>query len=347
MNTVTVCETAPHYEATVCEIAPHYELKLDEKLAMLDAFSSLTADPYRHYLAFKHQVGKLVEQIKIPQGLIDVCTEYVNGNLSENPFIFVRNMPIDEGVPLFDNGRPVYSKYELKKTFIAEACLSLIGHLCKQTPIGYLNVNGGDVFQDIYPNKYMSQTQSQKALGPIYFHKDLANHYVRPDYVNMLSMRSTPKNDICTTFVRNVDVMAELTPPEIDEFRKIQFYTPFDDLTVISGNHDVGEPEHHPIISGENDIRYFENRTVGIDKRTNDLVARFNTILHKVKKRVQMCPGDFIGVANNHSVHGKEIGNLQVPDEAWGRWSMKTVNVDSVELHRKHWVAGSNYLITG
>lgn len=283
---------------TVCEIEPNYKLEPDEKLALLDAFNSLTADPYRHYEVFRYQVGELVEQRKISKNLsknlIDVFREYANGSLSENPFIFVRNMPIDNDVPLFDNNRPVHSKYELKKTFIAEACLSLIAYLCRQTPIGYLNVNGGDVFQDIYPAKHMSNTQSQKALGPIYFHKDLANHYVRPDYVNMLSLRASLKNAICTTFVRNIDVIAELTPSEIDEFRKVQFYTPFDDLTVISGNHDVGEADRHPIISNENDLRYFENRTVGIDERTNNLVTKLNIILHRVKKRVQMNPGDFI-----------------------------------------------------
>lgn len=332
---------------TICEIAPDYTIEEHEKLAMTEAFRSITADPYRHYEAFRYQVFELIEKGRIPQNLIDVFTTYSEGDPKETPFVFIRNMPIDESVPLFDNNRPVHSKYELKKTFIAEACLSLVGHLCKQTPIGYLNVNGGDVFQDIYPNKQMSQTQSQKALGPIYFHKDLANHYVRPDYVNMLSMRSFPKNDICTTFVRNVDVMAELSSSEIDEFRKVQFYTPFDDLTVMSGNHNVGDPEQHPIFSGDNDIRYFENRTTGINRQTNELVARLNAALHRVKKRVHMCPGDYIGVANNHSVHGKEIGDLEAPAEAWYRWSMKTVNVASIEPHVKHCVRGSDHLIRG
>jgi L-asparagine oxygenase len=331
----------------VCEISPNYELDSNEKSIVLDALSSITADPYRHYGAFCHQVRGLVEQGKIPQNLIDVFEDFANGNMVENPFIFVRNMPIDNEVPLFDNNRPVHSKYELKKTFVSEAALALVAYLSKQTPIGYLNVNGGDVFQDIYPAKHMSQTQSQKALGPIYFHKDLANHYVRPDYVNMLSIRSTSKNAIFTTFVKNIDVFAELTPEEIDEYRKVQFYTPFDDLTVMSGNHEVGTANNHPIISGDYDIRYFENRTVGVNEQANELVEKFNGILHKVKKCVQMCPGDFIGVANNFSVHGKEVGDLEAPDEAWGRWTMKTVNVDSMEPHRQYLVPGSDYLIAG
>ncbi|WP_437931895.1 hypothetical protein WMF37_22430 [Sorangium sp. So ce291] len=314
---------------------------------MINAFSTIVADPYRHYEAFKHQVGELIAKGRIPRPVVDVFEKHAKSDPKEDPFIFVRNMPIDVDVPRFDNDRPVYSKYELKKTFIAEASLSLIGHLLRQTPIGYLNVNGGDVFQDIYPAKPLKDTQSQKAIGPIYFHKDLANHYVRPDYVNMISMRASAKNDIYTTFVKNVDVISALTPSEIEEFRKVQFYTPFDDLTVKSGRYEVGDANRHPIISGDNDIRFFENRTVGTDERSSALVTKLIAVLHQVKKRVQMCPGDFIGVANNHSVHGKEIGHLEVPEEAWGRWSLKTVNVGSTEPHRKHLVSGSNYLIAG
>lgn len=332
---------------TFCEITPDYELSTEENKTLCDAFDIINADPYRHYDAFKYQTRKLIEDGKIPKKLIEVFKSYANSDPAERPFIFIRNMPIDQDVKPFDNNRPVHSKYEIKNTFLAEASLSLIAHLTEQTPIGYLNVNGGDVFQDIYPAKSMSETQSQKAIGPIYFHKDLANHYVRPDYVNMLSMRSTEENEIFTTFVRNIDVLSELSDDEIAEYRKIQFYTPFDDLTVLSGKHKVGEADNHPIISGDNDIRFFENRTIGIDEHSNQLVKKINNIMHKVKKRVQMMPGDFIGCANNYSVHGKEVGAINAPDEAWQRWTMKTVNVDSIDPHTRHIVPGSNHLIVG
>lgn len=333
--------------AIMCEINPDIILTSEEKAELQEAFAGIVADPYRHYDAFRHQVGDLIGAGKVPERLIDIFAQHADSSPKHKPFIFARNMPIDDDVPFFDNGRPVYSKYELKKTFYAEASLSLIGHLLNQTPIGYLNVNGGDVFQDIYPDKALCDTQSQKAVGAIYFHKDLANHYVRPDYVNMLALRASEKNSIYTTFVKNVDVMAEFSESELEEFRRVQFYTPFDDLTVKSGRYAVGDADQHPIISGDNDIRYFENRTTGTDARSDELVEKMKRVMHKVKKRVQMCPGDFIGVANNHSVHGKEVGDLGAPEEAWSRWTMKTVNVDSTVRHRTHMVSGSDYLVAG
>src|SRR5690606_9648427 len=117
--------------------------------------------------------------------------------------------------------------------------------------------------------------------------------------------------------------------------------------TTISGDYDVGEAEMHPLISGDYDLRFFENRTVGVNPRAQELVDKVREALHAVKKRVQMLPGDFIGVRNNYSVHGKEIGQLAKPEEAWSRWILKTVNVNSIAPHRKHLVPGTDYLIAG
>jgi L-asparagine oxygenase len=72
--------------------------------------------------------------------------------------------------------------------------------------VGYVNVNDGDVFQDIYPKESMASSQSQKALKEIHFHKDLANHFVRPDQVYMVGMRSHRRNAVYTSFVRNSDI---------------------------------------------------------------------------------------------------------------------------------------------
>lgn len=334
----------------ICELEPNYTLKNEQKEQLEKYFFSLTADPYKQYEAFNYQVSKLLEKLKKSEmfnDLFDTFVKYKEGSSIEHPFLFIKNMPYDTNVPIFDNDRPVYSKYELKQTFISEACLALISHLTSTHAIGYINVNKGDVFQDIYPSKQLQNTQSQKAYRSINFHKDLANHFVRPDYVNMLSIRSSLDNSICTTFVKNIDVYNELNEEEISILRKPIFYTPFDDLTVLDGNYDVGEADKHPILSGDYDIRFFENRTVGLDTHSEAIVQKLINIMHKVKNRVQMLPGDFIAVANNYSVHGKEIIELNNPDAAWERWMMKTVNVDDISSHSKHLVNGTNYLIQG
>jgi hypothetical protein len=105
-----------------------------------------------------------------------------------------------------------------------------------QQPIGYINVNNGDIFQDIHPMRSLMETQSQKASKTIYFHKDLANHFVRPDWVNILGLRASPENDIYTSFVRNKDLIEALDPIILDRLRREEFNTPYDDLTLSSSN---------------------------------------------------------------------------------------------------------------
>lgn len=330
-----------------CEIKPDYVLDDNERNRLMDSYSEITANPYRHYTAFVTQVADIIAQKKVPDSLRSVCKEFFNSDAAENPFIFVKNVPFDEDVKPFDNHRALHDKYEHKKTFHVEATLTLLAKLLNQTPIGYLNVNGGDVFQDIYPLVSLKDTQSQKALGPIYFHKDLANHYVRPDYVNMIGMRHSVDNEIYTTFVRNLDIYNALTESELQMLKMQQFYTPFDDLTTLTGAFDVGEADVHPVLCGDFDIRFFENRTRGVTEEAQRMVVRLAELLHMKKYRVQMQAGDFIGVRNNYSMHGKEIGVVKDPDAVWHRWSMKTVNVDSISDHASHLVRGSDYLIAG
>jgi hypothetical protein len=60
-----------------------------------------------------------------------------------------------------------------------------------------------------------------------------------------------------------------------------------------------------------------------------------------------MRPGDFVCIANNLSLHGKEIGQIRSTTEQLRRWSMKTVNVYSIAPYVKHVVRGTDYLING
>lgn len=329
------------------EMQPDYVLADVEKEHLKEALLTVLADPYRQYKSFCYQIEELVRKGRVPAGFLKTLNDLSLRDQVSNPFVYIKNLPIDENVPKFDNENPISSKYQHKKTFIAEGCLYLVGKVLNQIPIGYLNVNGGDVFQDIYPQKSLKDTQSQKALGPIFFHKDLANHYVRPDFVNMLSMRSHVENEIYTTFVKNIDVINSFTESEIAGLRKAKYHTPFDDLTTKAGSYNVGEAALHPIINDEYDIRYFENRTKGIDEESQEMVELVKSRLHEFKSCVQMMAGDFIGVANNYSVHGKEVGVLKDPALAWERWTMKTVNVSSIELYRDKMLAGSDYVVQG
>lgn len=327
------------------ELGVNFEFSEIERKRVQEAFLGLSRNPYKDYWGFVQEVsGRLAV---CPDRFLRFCDEFKRRDFAEEPFCFLQNCPIDPALPVFSNDTPVEEKRAKKKTFVAEAILTAYATLMDEKPIGYLNVNDGDVFQDIFPKESMKDTQSQKALGPIYFHKDLANHFVRPDWVNIVCLRSEPDNQIYTTFVRNVDVLSEFTDGEKELLRQPVFHTPFDDLTVLTGNVEVGEAGKHPIYTGDFDIRFFENRTTGLKAEATRMVQKVRDALHKHKRRVLMLPGDLVGSCNNHSVHSKEVHEVRYPERQRQRWLMKTVNVASLDVHTRHYVAGSRNIVNG
>ncbi len=294
-------------------------------------------NPYTHYPAFFAHVRELIDTKRVPESFVSFCRQARERNLVQRPFLFIKGCPIDEELPVFDFDEPVKSKYALKKTFVGEGFLVLFANLMGTPAIGYKNVNGGDIVHDIYPQKSLYETQSQKTLKQIGFHKDLANHFVRPDFVNILAMRSSEQNEIFTTFVRCQDVVKFLGKSVAAVLREPIFYTPYDDLSVHGDKgQELGRAKMHPVLQGEADLVYFENRTIAETEEGRAALEKVNVALHKLKARVLMQPGDFVSCANNFSLHGKDVGVIRDPYQQKIRWSIKTVNVASLEPHRRH-----------
>ncbi|MCX5399494.1 hypothetical protein [Streptomyces sp. NBC_00102] len=333
--------------STTWRISPEFTFTDEEHAALVDALSTVTANPYRLYEAHLFQINRLIADGVVPQRFRTYVDTLATRDRKAEPVVVFKNVPYDRDVPVFDFDEPVKSKYELKKTFVAEGFLALFAQLAATPAIGYLNVNDGDVFQDIYPKRSMQSSQSQKALNQIHFHKDLANHFVRPDEVYMVGMRSNPENEVYTSFVRNIDVIAAFDEAELELLRSPQFYTPFDDLTVMGGSLELGEADKHPIIGGEDDLRYFENRTRGLTEEAIAIVPKVSAVLHALKQRVFVEPGDFVITYNNHTVHAKEVLEVRRPDDLRTRWILKTVNVDDLAPHEQHFMPGTSHLVNG
>ncbi|MCK9894492.1 hypothetical protein [Frankia sp. AgB32] len=160
-------------------------------------------------------------------------------------------------------------------------------------------------------------------------------------------MRSDPANQVFTTFARNADIMTAFSDEELDRLREVSFHTPFDDLTVYGGARQLGEAEPHPILTGENDIRYFENRTSGLTPAAEELSQKLKKTLHEVKERVFIGPGDFVAAFNNYAIHAKEIASIGNPASLAQRWIIKSVNVDNLARHGEHFISGTEYLVNG
>jgi hypothetical protein len=323
--------------------------KEKDKIYLQDILLKLENNPYSNYEFFEEEVDDVINRGEVPAELVRLCEARKNIDTFANPYIFIHNCPIDPHLPYLDFKSPVIDKRIKKLSYVAEGFLLIYAKLMSQEPIGYVNVNDGDVFQDIHPMESLCETQSQKALNDIYFHKDLANHYVRPDWVNIIGLRGCEENEVYTCFASNQKILADLPENIKALLRESEFNTPFDDLTTISGNLKMGSAPDHPVLGGatDYDIRYFECRTVGTTERARGAIEVLNRTLHSVKTPIHVLPGVFIGSANNECIHNKEVRLISNPQELRNRWLMKAVNVNNLDQHAKHVIPGKKRIIAG
>lgn len=321
------------------EIELDYIFSPDENTALTNRLLEIQVNPYQAYAEFQTEVAKVIAEGRvIPDDFRALCYFKRYADQYKDPYFLIRNCPVDPHLPMLDLDQPVTDKRARKTTYVAEAFLLLYAELMGQQPIGYINVNDGDVFQDIHPMRSLMETQSQKAAKTIYFHKDLANHFVRPDWVNILGLRASDQNEIYTSFVKNSELIDYLDDTVLEGLKEERFYTPYDDLTLSSSNKALGRAPNHRILGGAAtyDIRFFENRTVGIDAAAQELVDEVVRGLHALKRRLLILKGDFIGSANNECIHNKEVVRIGDQNAVTNRWLMKTVNVKSLDAHKSH-----------
>ncbi|MEX3763041.1 hypothetical protein [Paraburkholderia phenoliruptrix] len=331
------------------ELPVDFHFSAQESSHLQQELMGISDNPYRDYASFEAAIDSAISRGSVPGSFIEFCEERRKANTYEEPYVILRNCPIDRDLPFLDYDDPVNDKRARKSTYVAEAFLLLYAKLMHQEPIGYANVNDGDIFQDIHPKRSLANSQSQKALKPIFFHKDLANHFVRPDWVNILGLRSKPENEVYTSFVRNKDLLEALGEGVCDVLRRHEFHTPYDDLTTYESKVKLGEADVHPILGGATptDIRFFENRTKGLTSQAAAAVDRLVTVLHNLKKRVLIQPGDLVGSANNDCLHNKDVGDVADPAALQNRWLIKTVNVRSLQQHAPHFMENRPRIVNG
>jgi L-asparagine oxygenase len=326
-----------------------HRLTTQECSKLFNSLIDIKINPYQDYLGFKKHISTIIESGKIPNRLHHFLNDSKDKDPSHHPFIFIENLPLDPILPYFDNQNPVEEKRSLKTTFIAESILEIFAQIRNENPIGYLNVNQGDVFQDIFPKTDLYNSQSQKALNEIRFHKDLANHFVQPDWVNIFCLRNDIENIITTAFTRNIDILNNFSNEEKQELSSLNFHTPYDDLSTYKSLVELGEANRHAILPHQHshEIRFFENRTQGLTPRAEELISKLVRLVHQYKVGIHLRPGDLIASQNNYSLHCKEILALNNEYLAKKRWLMKTVNVADYKQIIPHAVEGKEWLVNG
>jgi hypothetical protein len=287
-----------------------------------------------------------------PEAVKDVCAIIRNSRArNERNHFLVRNLPVDPNVPDFSspsNGGPLHAKYSVKKTFIGEAVLEMFSQLTETPLLAYSTRNNGDFFQDVISDKRYRGTQTQKTDGELYPHNDRTAHDVRPDILNLLSMRPTKGNIIPTSYYDGREILKNLSPDTIRALQEPIYFTPFDDFSKAS-NPNQQTSGIHPILTFAHDdvgapmFRFYAGRTEpsGGPQRVLATEALFRlerAIQSTEKYRVNLEQGDLLSIPNLRGLHSRDIISIVDLSAQHQRWLLKTYafwNEASCDQHSK------------
>jgi hypothetical protein len=310
-----------------------------ERERVTAALLDLSADPYREYAQFVEAIAELADDPVVPERMRSFVEGLRHRSWTADPLVTAANCPLDPVLPLLDPIDPVACKHHTKTTFVAEGFLALWGELTGTEIISHRSVNDGDRFHDIFPKASMYESQSQKTLGTLRFHRDFTNHFVSPDFVNTLVLRDAGANQVLSTFTRNADVLAALDRATLRVLRQPRFHTPFDDIStqetrvLASADGAARDAAVHPLLAGECGLRVFEGRTRGLDAAAGAALDQVVALLHAHKRSFVNRPGQLVGFANDAVIHGREVRRVVDRGRLAQRWLMKTHNVWSLTAH--------------
>lgn len=324
-----------------------YEFSDEERNKLMARLLNISSNPYTQHAEFMQEIEEIAQSDSLSAAFCVFSRMVKERDKGGHPFTFVRNAPIDLEMPDFDWSDPVRSKRRLKRTFVCEGFLALFARLQDRPVIGHLSVNDGDFYHDILPKQDMAETQSQKGEKTLYFHKDFTNHFARPDCVYTLTLRNSDKNEVVSTYVSNAEIIGALDRDTLEVLRQPVFGTPYDDVSQVQRYIDLGEAPDHAILENEMELRVFENRTIGRTPAAERALRKLLSAMHALKIGIHQRPGDFVAIENDFCLHGKEVRQVNAPDELRRRWLIKSHNVTSLDRLGRYFLQDRPSVING
>lgn len=310
-----------------------YDFSDAENKSIFDVLNGVNSNPYKEYARFRQEVSVLIIESKVPEKFMEICGRVKDDRrlLGINAQL-LRNLPIDEVIPEFDQYDPVNDKYRKKKTFIGETLLELFSQLTGSPLLAYRTRNNGDFFHDVYADKKYANTQTQKTDGELYFHNDRTAHPVRADFLSLLGMRCNEQNLIYTGYMDGKDILSGISEESQYWLRQAHYITPYDEVSRDSNANQI-DSDKHIILENENTFRYYDTRTTFAHDAPQSAIKallELKTAMTKAKKeRVAINTGDLFSFANQDSLHNRDIVKVIDKDSAEKRWLLKTYSFRS------------------
>jgi len=215
--------------------------------------------------------------------------------------LLIRNMPVDEGLPLTNNVPRFY-------TIVKDTSLSEAGVLGIGSYIGELFSYSGDeasLIESLFPieeEAYRRSGACSKIMLP--FHIDRAYHQICPLVISLCCLRGDPA---AGTFVSNLDKVLKLLDSSDIETLRQPLFTNFSNssfgpkqelrkkvknVSILRGDYD----EPHVFLSGPCEPENHE---------AAQALERFKQAAEEVHVKVYLEAGDILFIKNTRSVHAR------------------------------------------
>jgi alpha-ketoglutarate-dependent taurine dioxygenase len=212
-------------------------------------------------------------------------------------------------------------KYVTKTTFISEAFVAFVAELSGSPMMAYSATNEGRFFDDVVAIGHYRGTQSAFSDRDLVFHNDRSAHWVRPDLVALLALRSPEDEITYTTYVDGTDLLRLIPTDHRDTLRQAHFITDFSSAGVAY------DAQPHPIVVGRS-IRYVDTVTSVVPTAPvvarDALIALKNALALVEKRRHRLVTGDLLIFENQEGLHCREKMEVRPHDHTRTRWLLKT-----------------------
>lgn len=317
------------------------------QMAVYELLEQVTAHPFTDFAVFEAQLRDLAQR-ELPAELEDIIAAAKNRDIRRKPYFYIANCPVDRELPVLDWENPRADKLKHKKTFIAEGFLILYSILMETPTLAYRFGGNGDYIRDVHASRALQNSHTSQTLTSFGFHKELPIRATSPDYLRLMGLRSSPHNDIRTTFVINQELIDYLDVDTLDVLRQPLFHTPFTVLSVNVDRENVlgAPPAAHAILNGD-EISYHEGRTEALAPEAEVALQKLNAALVVLKQGVAMHRGDFVDFANKYCLHAKDVVTVNDPEGLKNRWLIKTFNAHDLRSYEPYFVPDQYGLVNG
>jgi Taurine catabolism dioxygenase TauD, TfdA family len=181
-------------------------LSKEEHDIISDLTSTFFTVPSEHQAKFCKEAEKL--SAKLPTRIRTILQDFVKHGSPESGFLLFKTFYIEDVKTPTNNMQKVGEKTTLAK--IQAVLISVLGQM-----IAYEAEGGGELFQDIVPDKSMANNQS--SIGShteLEIHTEQAFSKLRPDFLSLACLRGDPE---ALTYVLPLQVILDnLSKEEID-----------------------------------------------------------------------------------------------------------------------------------